>query len=131
MEQSVSIPTTTGLLAFRSLQDTNKLFVLGANGTGKSALLHHIYQQLPERAHKVAAYRQTYLESGTLDMSGSQYRAATDSLSEWDGSSQSRYTETRKRVLAHKSDSGGAFAKSTWARPNNRSTCRWGRLAGR
>ena len=95
MELSVSIPTANGLLAFRSLQNPNQLFVLGANGTGKSALLHHIYQQLPERAHKVAAYRQTYLGSGTLDMSGSQYRAATDNLRKWDRNSQSRYTETQ------------------------------------
>lgn len=95
MTLSVSIPTVTGFLEFRSLQNGNKLFVLGANGAGKSALLHHIYQQLPERAHKVAAYRQTYLGSSTLDMSGSQYRAATDNLRKWDRNAQSRYTESQ------------------------------------
>ena len=95
MTLPIQIPTAGEPIVVELSQVENKLFMLGANGTGKSALLHHIYQQHSQQAHKVAAYRQTYLASGTLDMSGSQYRAATNNLRQWDSDYQSRYTETR------------------------------------
>ncbi len=89
----VSIATADGPIPIELLEDQNKLFVLGANGTGKSALLHHIHQQHPERAHKVAAYRHTYFESGTAYMSGSQYKSTTEMLRDWDKDTRSRYTD--------------------------------------
>ena len=74
-------------------EDKNKLFVLGANGTGKSALLHNIHQQHSERAHRVAAYRHTYFESNNFDLSGSRYKSATEEFRNWDFHAESRYTE--------------------------------------
>ncbi|WP_419847324.1 AAA family ATPase [Candidatus Poriferisocius sp.] len=93
MALSVSIPTTDGPIDIELSEDQNKLFVLGANGTGKSALLHQIHQQHPQRAHKVAAYRHTYFESGTPDLSGGQYKSATEEIRRWDRDARSRYTE--------------------------------------
>ena len=92
----LEIPTAGEPLRVQLSQENNKLFILGANGTGKSALLHHIHhQQTPNPTHKVAAYRQTYFTSGTPDMSGTQYKKATNSLRQWDATPQSRYMETQ------------------------------------
>ena len=94
MALSVSIRTThEESIDIELSEDQNKLFVLGANGTGKSALLHHIHEQHSERAHKVSAYRQTYFESDNFDLSGGRYKSATEELRDWDRNAQSRYTE--------------------------------------
>lgn len=93
MALSVSIPTADGPIDIKLSEDQNKLFVLGANGTGKSALLHHIHQQHPDLAHKVAAYRQTFFASGNLDLSSRGYRRITDYLRHWDSSPESRFKE--------------------------------------
>lgn len=105
MALSVSIPTAyEEPIDIELSEDQNKLFVLGANGTGKSALLHHIHQQHPERAHKMAAYRHTYFESGTpRNMSGGQYKAATKECRHWDRDEQSRYTEPSGGLRANRS----------------------------
>lgn len=106
MTLSVSVPTAEEPLVFNLSQNQNTLFVLGANGTGKSALLHHIHQQHQEHAYKVAAYRQTWFASGTPDMSGTQYKKATTNLRGWDAKPQSRYVESQSgysrtsRILA-------------------------------
>ena len=47
------------------------LFVLGANGSGKSALMLLFNQQNERHARKIAAHRQTWMVSDTLDMTSS------------------------------------------------------------
>ena len=47
------------------------LFVLGANGTGKSYLMHHFAQQNREQIRMISAHRQTWMNTDTLDMTPS------------------------------------------------------------
>lgn len=44
------------------------LFVLGANGVGKSSLMHRFAHQNRTNLRKIAAHRQTWMASDALDM---------------------------------------------------------------
>ena len=44
------------------------LFVLGANGTGKSSLMFIFAQQNPGQTRKISAHRQTWMNTDALDM---------------------------------------------------------------
>ena len=55
------------------------LFVLGANGTGKSTLMYHFAKQNLGVARKISAHRQTWMKSGALDMT-SQRKVETERL---------------------------------------------------
>ena len=47
----------------------SRLFVVGANGSGKSALLHHLVSSKPNaKIKRISAHRQTWLDSEKLDM---------------------------------------------------------------
>ena len=95
MSVSLSIPLTRGAYILLLQANRNKLFVLGANGTGKSALFLHLYRQHNQIAHKVSAYRETSLTSGAPGMTGQQYQQATNALRKWDANPQSRYLESQ------------------------------------
>ena len=45
------------------------LFLMGANGTGKSTLIHYINNRFNDRAHFIPAHRQTWMESNSVTMS--------------------------------------------------------------
>lgn len=49
------------------LQEGNIIFVLGANGTGKSALMHRVFIQNQSDAIRITAHRQTWFTSNILD----------------------------------------------------------------
>ena len=48
------------------------LFLMGANGTGKSSLIHHVYSRYSARSRLITAHRQTWLESNSVNMSARQ-----------------------------------------------------------
>ena len=95
MSVRLSISLTRGAYILSLKDDQNTLFVLGANGTGKSALFLHLCRQHTEIAHKVSAYREPSLTSGAPGMTGEQYQQATNALRQWDASPQSRYLESQ------------------------------------
>ncbi len=53
------------------LEAGEMLFVLGANGTGKSSLMFHFSHQHRGRVRKISAHRQTWMNSDALDMTPS------------------------------------------------------------
>ena len=44
------------------------LFVLGANGSGKSSLIHHFFVQNLNNSKKISAHRQTWMRHDALDL---------------------------------------------------------------
>lgn len=52
-----------------SLDDGQCVFVLGANGTGKSGLMHAFYKAHHTSARRISAHRQTWLSSSSLNLS--------------------------------------------------------------
>ena len=58
----------TGEEVHHSLDLGKILFVLGANGTGKSSLISRIFNIHHKHAMRISAHRQTWFTSNTLDM---------------------------------------------------------------
>ena len=62
-------PTPSGDQLTIPLEVGQQLYVVGANGTGKSALFQHWVSSVNgPRIKRIAAHRQTWFESGHLDL---------------------------------------------------------------
>ena len=63
-----NIPQTTGPTLSISLEAGDRLFMVGANGSGKSALIQHLVSSIPSRTfRRISAHRQTWFDSGSID----------------------------------------------------------------
>lgn len=69
------------------------LFVLGANGTGKSSLMLHFFQQHSGASRKISAHRQTWMESDALTMTPSNKVDAERTIKSQDIDPQSRHSD--------------------------------------
>ena len=69
------------------------LFVLGANGTGKSTLMFLFNSQNTGRARKISAHRQTWMNSDALDMTPSAKIQTEQNIQNEDRNQQSRYRD--------------------------------------
>jgi ABC-type cobalamin/Fe3+-siderophores transport system ATPase subunit len=54
------------------LTEGKALFVLGANGVGKSTLMHNLFQQNINHSKRILAQRQTWFNDNSLSMTASQ-----------------------------------------------------------
>ena len=64
----ITIPDSAGNVRDLKLEIGEVLYVLGANGTGKSSLISRIASQYPQEAKRISAHRQTWFESNTMDL---------------------------------------------------------------
>jgi ABC-type cobalamin/Fe3+-siderophores transport system ATPase subunit len=64
----LQFPTTGGNNFQHTLNTGDILFLLGANGTGKSGLVTKFYAANSAHAKRIAAHRQTWFDSNSLDM---------------------------------------------------------------
>ena len=69
---SLSIPTLGVEALSVTLQPGEILFVVGANGKGKSSLMHRLYRDNFETAVRITAHRRTWLSSSAVDMTARQ-----------------------------------------------------------
>ncbi len=70
MEFELTVPTITGPELQLQLKPSEILFVLGANGTGKSSLMSHFYRNFTgAQKIKISAHRQNWMNSNTIEMS--------------------------------------------------------------
>jgi ABC-type cobalamin/Fe3+-siderophores transport system ATPase subunit len=69
------------------------LFVLGANGTGKSSLMHRFYGQHGQAAKRISAHRQTWFQSNDLALSGMERRNLELNVRSQDTNENARYRE--------------------------------------
>ena len=64
-----SIPQNSGQPLQMSLEDHDRLFIVGANGSGKSALIQHLVSSNPgKKIRRISAHRQTWFQSGSIDL---------------------------------------------------------------
>ncbi len=64
-----TIPQISGQSLQVSLENNNRLFIVGANGSGKSALIQHLVSSnQDEKVRRISAHRQTWFQSGNLDL---------------------------------------------------------------
>lgn len=69
------------------------LFVLGANGTGKSSLMQLFTTQNYGRCCKISAHRQTWMSSDTIDMTPSSKRRTEQNIQSDDQQFHARYRD--------------------------------------
>lgn len=69
------------------------LFVLGANGTGKSSLMQRFYQETRPNNRRISAHRQTWFTSNTLDLTPASKRNTEQNMANTDTGLQSRYMD--------------------------------------
>ena len=72
----LNIPRTTGEPLNLTINVGQNLFIMGANGTGKSSLMQHLYMfhDSHNNARWISAHRQTWFSSNTMDFSSQQKR---------------------------------------------------------
>ena len=93
MTDPLRMQTYTGPIEVEWPERQNALFVLGRNGSGKSALLAHLHQHHRQRVRRVTAHRQTWFPSGRLDITSNAYQRYQRSIADSDRQPKSRYAD--------------------------------------
>ena len=63
------IPRISGVPLPISLQSGDRFFIVGSNGSGKSALIQHFVSEHQDRnIRRISAHRQAWLDSGSLNL---------------------------------------------------------------
>ena len=64
-----NIPSISGQKFPISLKGSDRLFIVGANGSGKSALIQHLVSSNQgQKIRRISAHRQTWFQSGSIDL---------------------------------------------------------------
>lgn len=76
-----------------SLSVGDVLYLLGANGTGKSSLVSRLFNEHQVNSKRISAHRQTWFESNTLDMTPRARQDFDNQFRLQDASLRARYWE--------------------------------------
>ena len=88
-----NIPGVSGNTIAFSVGVGGVLFLLGANGTGKSSLVSRLFGQYQGNAKRISAHRQTWFASNTLDMTPRSRQDLENNVRSQDAQPQARYSE--------------------------------------
>lgn len=95
---SFTVQTTTGQATTIQLSAGQTLFVLGANGTGKSSLLQRFAASAGGSARRISASRQTWFQSSSLEFTATQKQSYEQQARNWDTSANSRWMEQNAQL---------------------------------
>ena len=68
-------------------------FVLGANGSGKSSLMHRLYSSNSQQAIRISAHRQTWFNSNSSSLSGEARLQQVQQTRNYDAGLQARWKD--------------------------------------
>lgn len=88
-----TIPTPDGSELTSQLDKGQVLFLVGANGTGKSSLMHQFYSAHHSNSRRISAHRQTWFSSNAITLSPEQKRQTESSIKGIDTSPQARWKD--------------------------------------
>ena len=91
---NLQFPAQNAEVSQLRLEAGEMLFVLGANGTGKSSLMFHIAKQNQGATRKISAHRQTWMNSDALDMTPSTKMQTEQQIQNEDRQQKSRYRDS-------------------------------------
>ncbi len=94
MPFNLSFPAQNPEVANIELNAGELIFVLGANGTGKSSLMHRFASQNQNHVRKISAHRQTWMNTDALDMTPSSKLQTEKNIANEDRQKQSRYKDS-------------------------------------
>ena len=90
----LTIPRTPGEPLTISIDVGQQLYIVGANGAGKSALLQHWITSIAgPLVRRIAAHRQTWFQSGNLDFTARSRRDFESNVRSWDREANARWME--------------------------------------
>ncbi|MBC8031710.1 MAG: ATP-binding protein [Pyrinomonadaceae bacterium] len=84
-------PSSSPLTVTVNIGET--LFLLGANGAGKSNLMHLFYQRHRNNAKRISAHRQTWLSTNAITLSPEQKRSTDINIRNADTEAYSRWRD--------------------------------------
>lgn len=87
----LDFPLTGGTNFQLGLNTGDTLFLLGANGTGKSSLVTKLYASNRDHAKRISAHRQTWFSSNSLDMTPSSRNSMEENIRGQDSQERSRH----------------------------------------
>ncbi len=93
MTFDLEVPTQEGQPLTLNLKAGELLFVLGANGTGKSSLMFRFAQRHAGRSRKISAHRQTWMNTDALDMTPATKLQTEQNIQNTDQQLESRYRD--------------------------------------
>lgn len=93
MPFNLNFPAQDAEISQLQLEPGQMMFVLGANGTGKSSLMHRFAQQNQGQIRKIAAHRQTWMNTDALDMTPANKLRTEQNIRNEDQSVESRYRD--------------------------------------
>ncbi len=93
MSFNLSFPGQNTDISNLKLEADQMLFVLGANGTGKSSMMHRFATQNANHVRKIAAHRQTWMSTDALDMTPQNKLQTEEQIRTNDAHKRSRYTD--------------------------------------
>lgn len=94
MPFNLNFPSQNPAVANTQLNAGELIFILGANGTGKSSLMHRFASQNSNQVRKISAHRQTWINSDALDMTPARKLQTEEQIKNEDRTQQSRYKDT-------------------------------------
>ena len=123
---NLHIPQISGHQLPISLEASDRLFIVGANGSGKSALIQHLVSSnRGQPIKRISAHRQTWFPSGSIDLTPQSRKQFDRNITNQDVQDQSRWRDdyaqqrqsavlfdlvakenTRARLIARHVDSG-------------------------
>ena len=89
-----NIPQNSGQQLQISLEDHDRLFIVGANGSGKSALIQHLVSSTPgKKIRRISAHRQTWFESGSINLTPQSRKQFDQNSTQHEMQDQSRWRD--------------------------------------
>jgi len=103
IEFPLVFPKSDGAFDLITLKTGEMLFVLGANGSGKSSIISHFTKSHPDLATRISAHRQTWFQSNAPEITANSIDHAEHILRSTNMMSDSRYrdqhTNLRNSIL--------------------------------
>ncbi|PKP85605.1 MAG: hypothetical protein CVT70_18070 [Alphaproteobacteria bacterium HGW-Alphaproteobacteria-1] len=93
MPFSLQIPRTDGTSLDLIVEAGGVFFLLGANGTGKSSLMHRLFRAHHENARRITAHRQTWFASNAITLSPQERMQTERNARSHDTNPESRWKD--------------------------------------
>jgi ABC-type Mn2+/Zn2+ transport system ATPase subunit len=90
---NLQIPRNGGRVLELGVGPKEVVFLLGANGTGKSSLMHRFYSAHHSNSRRITAHRQTWFESNAITLSPQQRQQTENNIQAHDNQPQARWKE--------------------------------------
>ena len=89
-----NVPGISGNSIELSISNGDQLFIVGRNGSGKSALIHKLVSEHPhENIKRITAHRQTSLQSGDINYTPAQRKRYNEIYLDYNRNNTSRYRD--------------------------------------